>query len=972
MNLERRFCRTAFLRRALLALLAGSGVLLAGACGTYTRNVPPHVQLDFEKYSLANGLEVILRRDPRLPIAAVNLWYHVGPANETADRTGFAHLFEHMMFQASGHVPDDQYFPILEGAGASFINGSTDFDRTNYVEDVPSNELEKALWLESDRMGFLLDRLDHTMLANQQDVVRNERRQSLENAPYGLVEEEMYHQLFPKQHPYYAEVIGSHADIQAAQLGDVRDFFTRYYCPNNASLAIVGDIDIAKARALVEKYFGGIPRGPDVPKLEVVTPPLTSLRRATVADRVELPRVYMAWITPPAFKPGDAEAVVAARILGEGKTGRLYKSLVYDTKVAQTVSAQQQSLALGSIFQITVTAKPAHTAQELEQGIDRELARLAAEGPSGEELAAAKNGIYSKIVTSLEHFGGFEGVADRLNLYNHYLDDPGFLEQDLARFAAVSVEDVKRFAAEQLGPEHRVVVYGVPGEKQIPPAPGTPPPPAKATARVESKEPWRNTVPGPAEAAAAVLPSAKRFALPNGLQIYLVESHALPIVAAELVVRSGSAADPPEQPGLAGFAVSMLDEGAGKRDALGLARDLEAIGATLECGTITDGSSVTVRALKPQAAAAMRIMSDVVMAPTLPGGEVDRVRNDRLTSIQQEKDSPFRTAIRVFTRCLFGPGHPYGHVALGDADALEAIRRDDLEGFYRRSFSPRNAALVLAGDLTEAEARALAARTLGAWSGTGAEAPRPGPGSPMPEKIGIVDTPGAPQTALLVGQMGVMRSDPDFERLNVMNQVLGGLFSSRINMNLRERHGYSYGAFSFLPENRGVGPLVVGSMVRTDVTGASLDEIFRETRGMRERPVTADELKLARASIARSLPALFETTESTVGTIGSLWLSELAPDYYEGLPARLEAMTAEDVFQATRRHLAPDSMIVIAVGDRKAIGPQLARLKLGPIGMRTSDGREAPAAVAASAPRSGPRPRRIRRRRGRAACGAAG
>ncbi len=927
-------------RRPPLALAAV--LLLLPACGAYTRNVPPHVQLDFEKYTLKNGLEVILRRDPRLPIAAVNLWYHVGPANENAGRTGFAHLFEHMMFQGSGHVPGDRYFPILEGAGASFINWTTDFDRTNYMEDVPAGELEKALWLESDRMGFLLDRLDAGMLANQQDVVRNERRQSVENAPYGLAEEAMVHRLFPSGHPYHANVIGTHADVQAARLDDVRDFFRRYYCPNNASLAVVGDIDIAVTRAWIEKYFGGIPRGPDVPPLAARTPALEGARRQVVTDRVELPRVYMAWLTPSMFQPGDAEAVVTARILGEGKTGRLYRSLVYDRKIAQTVSVSQQSLALASIFHVTVTAKPGHRAEELEQGIEQELARLAAQGPTGPELAAAKNGIYSQIVSSLEHLGGFEGVANRLNLYNQYLHDPGFLEKDLARFSAVSVEDVRHFASEQLAAAGRVVVFAVPGEKHIPPEPLTPPAPRLTRSRIVSAEAWRAAMPGPAPGAAAALPAARRFDLPNGLPVYLVESHALPIVAAQLVLRCGSAADPQPQPGLAGFAVSMLDEGAGRRDALTLARDLEAIGASLETATTTDGSTVSVLALRAQADVAMQIMADVVMAPAFPADEVDRVRNDRLTSIRQEKDSPSRTAIRVLTRCLFGPDHPYGHVALGNEDALRRIRRDDLTGFYRRWFSPRGAALVLAGDLDSTEATALAARAFGTWSGASAAASRPGPGTRMRARVGVVDAPGAPQTALLVGQLGVMRSDPDFERLDVMNRALGGLFSSRINMNLRERHGYSYGAFSFLPETRGVGPLVVGSMVRADVTGASLVEIFREVRRMRERPVGDDELRLASQSIARSLPAMFETAEHTVSSIGSLWLRDLPPDYYAGLPARLASMSAADVFAATSRHLAPDSMIVIAVGDRKTIEPQLQRLGLGTISERTSNGTESP------------------------------
>src|SRR5229473_2214172 len=290
-------------------------------------------QLKFEKYKLDNGLEVILSEDHRLPLVAVNLWYHVGPANEVPGRTGFAHLFEHMMFEGSRHVPGSSHFHYLEAAGASDINGTTDFDRTNYFETLPSNQLELALWLESDRMGYLPDKLDQANLSNQQDVVRNERRQSVENAPYGVVEEGLFHQLFPKEHPYYGEVIGSHQDIQSAKLEDVRNFFKLYYAPNNASLAIVGDFNPEKARDLVEKYFGPLKRGEDVPKIKAHTPAITAERRAVIQDNVQLPRVYMAWLTSPIFKPGDAEADLAATILGGGKSSRLYKKLVYEKQI---------------------------------------------------------------------------------------------------------------------------------------------------------------------------------------------------------------------------------------------------------------------------------------------------------------------------------------------------------------------------------------------------------------------------------------------------------------------------------------------------------------------------------------------------------------------------------------------------------------------------------------------------------------
>jgi len=389
-----------------------TGVAEAPAPAKATSDLP---KIDFEKYTLPNGLDVILSEDHRLPMVAVNLWYHVGPANEEAGRTGFAHLFEHMMFQASKHVPPDSYFRMVEGAGGSNINGTTDFDRTNYFETMPVNQLELALWLESDRMGYLLDVVDQASFANQQDVVRNERRQSVENQPYGVVEETMFHTLFPKTHPYYADVIGSHADIQAAKLDDVKNFFKTFYAPNNASLAIVGDIDKAQVKALVEKYFGPFKKGGPVPKPSAETPKITAERRAVVKDRVELPKVYMAWITPPFFKPGDADADIAATVLGGGKSSRLYKSLVYEKQIAQTVTAQQNSLMLGSVFSIEATARPGHTAEELEKAIDEQVSKLRDGGPEANEVERARNVIETRIVQGLENLGGFGGVAQSLS-----------------------------------------------------------------------------------------------------------------------------------------------------------------------------------------------------------------------------------------------------------------------------------------------------------------------------------------------------------------------------------------------------------------------------------------------------------------------------------------------------------------------------------------------------------------------------
>ena len=951
MDSPSRSHRTPFLGRATLALtffIVTAMAIVSPAPQALAGVKPPVVKLDYEKYTLPNGLEVILREDHRLPMVAVNTWYHVGPANETAGKTGFANLFEHMMFQSSGHVGEDQFWKYMEGAGASFINGTTDFDRTNYMEDVPSNQLETALWLESDRMGFLLDKINDTSLANQQDVVRNERRQSVENPPYQLVEEEMWHNLFPKGHPYYAAVIGSHEDVQSAKVDDVKAFFRQYYCPNNASLVIVGDIDKVATKKMVEKYYGSIPRGKAVPAITATTPPITSERRLTVPDKITLSRVYMAWITSPIFKPGDAEAIVTSQILGGGKASRLYKSLVYEQRLCQDITVSQQSLSLGSIFQITATVKPDKTPEEVEKAIDAELAKYMASGPTAEEVAATQNSIYSGTVTSLENLGGFSGVADRLNEYNQHMKDPGYLNKDLARFAAVTPEASKKFANDQLQKNARVVVYAVPGDKRLPPDPAAPPKPAEEASKVVSGEPWRNTVPSPGPANMAQLPSAKRSELPNGMALYVVESHSLPVVAANMVFRSGSAADPADLPGLAGFTAAMLDEGTSKRDALQIANEVYALGATLNTGTQTDGSNASVRALKQNAAAAMSILSDVVLNPAVPDKEVERIRNDRMTALMQQRDQPWPTALRVMNACLFGPSHPYGHTQLGTSDAIKKITRDDLMKLYSSTFSPKNAALIVVGDVTEAEAKKLATDAFGSWKGNATPATLPAAGTMVTSRAVIVDKPGNNQTMLLAGQMGVKRSDPDYEKLDVMNTVLGGLFSSRINLNLREDKGYSYGAFSFIGQNRGVGPLMAGAAVRGDVTGPSIEEILKEVTKIRDSGVTPDELKLAKESIVRSLPANFETTGSTAGTMASIYLYDLPLDYYQTLPGRINAITTNDVLDVAKKHLVPERMVVVAVGDRSKIESQITKLNLGTIAYRDADGKEMAAGTGAS------------------------
>jgi zinc protease len=936
--------RRYYLFVCLVALLAVGVLAEQPKSRTSQAAKNPLPTIKYEKYKLKNGLDVILYEDHRLPLVAVNLWYHVGPANERAGRTGFAHLFEHMMFEGSQHVGPKAHFRYLEGAGASDINGTTDFDRTNYFETLPSNQLELALWLESDRMGYLLGTLDREKLANQRDVVRNERRQSVENQPYGLVEEQLYHQVYPKDHPYYADVIGSHEDVEAARLNDVREFFRQYYTPNNASLAITGDIDPAKTKALVEKYFGTIPSGPPVPKINAAVPTITSAKRAVVTDQVELPRVYEAWITPPIYKPGDAECDLLAQLLGGGKSSRLYKSLVYEKQIAQDVQVNNQSLMLGSLFEIQATAKPGVKPEDLEKAINDELAKLRADGPTQAELDRARNVIETRIIQGLERLGGFGGVADRLNQYNHYLGDPGYLPKDIERYNKATVADLKRVADTELKSAASVTVYGVPGKKVI-----DDPPRTKAEQESESKEtstvagtmpdePWRKNVPGAGPASALTLPTPSSFKLANGLTVLLVEQHKLPVVSAHVVVLTGSDANPINKPGLASFTAAMLTEGTNRRSAPQIADDAAQIGASIRSFSTADYSSAAVRTLKQNIDPALDLLSDVVLNPKFDSTEIERIRKQRQTDILQIKDEPVQLALGAFLREVYGSGHPYGYREIGTADSNAAINRDEMSNFWKQGYAPGNSALVLTGDLTPDEARSLAEKYFGNWKGDTSKHNPPPVEAKTSKAIYIVDKPGSPQTFVLAGGIGVPRSSPDYVPIEVMNNALGGLFSSRINMNLREEHGYTYGGFSTFLYRRGPGIFAAGGGIRTDATGPAVGEIFKELDRIHTAPLTADELKLAKGSFALSLAGLFETSERTAGTVGDLFTYDLPLDYYRQLPGKIDGVTPEDVQRVAAQYVHPDTSIVVAAGDRAKIEPELQKLSIGTIQIVDYDG----------------------------------
>ena len=758
-------------------------------------------ELAVEHYELPNGLDVILYQDHSIPIVSVNVWYHVGSKNEQPGRTGFAHLFEHMMFQGSAHH-DQEYFEPLQNIGGT-VNGSTNFDRTNYWEDVPSNYLELALWLEADRMGFLLPAMTQKKLDNQRDVVKNERRQRYENQPYAKSRLLLPALLYPPDHPYSWATIGSMEDLSAALLEDVKFFFKTYYVPNNASLVIAGDFNRYVAKAWVKKYFSSLPAGPSVQRPSPQPPELTEERRLVVKDNVALPRLYYAWHTPAVYTPGDAEMELLANILAQGKASRLFQALVRERHLAQGVRGVQWSQELGSTFHITVTVAKDQTVSAMEQAVDAELRTLLDEGISDLELEQAKTHIHASFIRRLQQT---RHLAEQLNTYNTYLGAPNKLHWDLERFRTVTADDVRQAARRYLDPTRRVKLIIVPqGEFE------------------DTGESFdRSVMPSPMAEPTFEPPSIQRTTLANGLEILVVEDHTLPLVQVNLVVKSGRAADPVNRPGTAELTANLLDNGTRTRRMTDIAAEVKRLGARFRTSSSYDSSTVRLNVLKQNLRDGLVLVADVVLNPTFSSHTLHDVRRHYLGRIRQEAKQPRTAAIKIFHQMLYGTNHPYGqpYTGSGTEAALSAITRDDLKQYYRTHYLPNNAAIILVGDITLDEAAQHAERLFGAWE------PGTLPARAVPEAapftqthVYILDKPGAAQSIVVAGNTGIRRSDPSYYAFLVLQSALGGKFQSRINLNLREDKGYTYGARTLFRTPLGVGPFAVIAAVQRQSTG---------------------------------------------------------------------------------------------------------------------------------------------------------
>ncbi len=912
---------------------------------------PPKVDIKFDQFTLPNGLRVIVHTDRKAPIVAVNVWYHVGSKDEPVGRSGFAHLFEHLMFQGSENHKGEFFDPFAL-VGTTGQNGTTSQDRTNYFENVPTTALDMALWMESDRMGHLLGALDQAALDEQRGVVQNEKRLG-ENRPYGQDEELLYQATYPEGHPYHHTVIGSMADLNAATLDDVKGWFRSWYGPNNAVLVLAGDIDLATAKVKVARYFGDIAPTATVKKLKAQVAARTTSTRAQVADAVPQTRIYRVWNVPGAATAEGDRLRLLAHILGGARASRLDRRLAHGDKLVDRISASLDASELGGQFVIQADVKAGGDPAVVEKAIDEELRALLKRGPSAAELAQAKTVFAAGFVRGVERIGGFGGKADVLAGCAVFTGKASCFKDTLATTASATAGQLKAVGAKWLGKgDHTLVI--VPGKRTPLPeaaavanlAPTVVPPPAKSLKTITTDVDRTKGVPTTDAFPPLVFPTLTRATLSNGLKVVLVERHGLPLVQLSLEVQgAGFSSDAPGKSGVASFAMGMLDEGAGAYGALALGDRLEGLGAQLGTGAGLDQASLYLSSLTTNLEPSLALLADVLMRPTFDANELERVRATWLAGIKQEKAQPGAIAGRVLPALLYGAGHPYAVPASGSGTeaSIAALTRDELRAWVGAHLRPDRATLIVVGDTTLAALQPKLEAAFASWKAPATPAaPLALPTVKLPSKVRVflVDQPGAIQANITVAQLVPPSTDAGAIALEFANDVIGGDFSARINMNLREAKHWAYGAYSGTGNALGQRRWGAGAAVQIDKTSESVKELEREIRTFATgaAPAKADEITRVQAGDVRALPGAYETAAALMGTLSGIVLYQRPDDYPVVRAARETAMKPADIATAAAT-IKPGALTWVIVGDLAKIEPGIRALKLGEVKVIDVDGK---------------------------------
>jgi zinc protease len=920
-------------RRFLIVVTLADAALVVAAAQTPPRTAPSTAReaptaaiprIPYTKFVLPNGLTLLVHEDHKAPIVAVNVWYHVGSKNEKMAKTGFAHLFEHLMFNGSENFKDD-YFKAVEPVGATDLNGTTSEDRTNYFQNVPVPALDRILFLESDRMGHFLGAIDQQVLDEQRGVVQNEKRQG-ENEPYGKTWITVAENTYPKGHPYSWSVIGSMEDLNAASLEDAKEWFRTYYGAANAVLVVAGDITPEDARQRVAKYFGDIPSGPPVTKHQGWIAKRAGTHRQVMQDRVPQARMIKVWNVPGITNMETVPLEMAQDILATGKTSRLYRRLVYRDRIATIIQGFTDQREIGGQVWMWADAQPNGDPHAVEKAMDEELASFLKNGPMPGEVAEARVRLRANYIRGIERIGGFGGKSDILAQGQVYANDPDLIPKKIELAQRTTAAEILRAARTWLSDGQYVLeVHPFPEYKA-------------AAAGVD-----RSKLPAAGDPSPARFPDVEKATLKNGLKVQLVPRKAVPIVNLSLLIDAGYAADKSAVPGTANLALDMLDEGTTTRTSERISEQLATLGASISAFSDLDASHVTLNALRDQLAPSLEIYADVLLNPSFRQKDLDRLKQNTVAQIQQEKVQPIGLALRVLPVLLYGADHSYGMPLTGSGteDSVKAMTRQGLQQFHRAWVKPNNATMLVVGDITMTELRPMLERVLAAWKP--GDVPRKEIAELPPRaaaELFLLDRPGAEQTLILSAQLMPPKKYANDIAFQMFNDAFGGAFGSRINLNLREDKHWSYGAGSFAFDARGQRPWIVFAPVQTDKTKESLQEVVKEMREVTSgRPISDRELQEARDRQTRTLAGRWETGGAVLGALREVVGYDLPEDYYQTFARRATDVTMADVHRTVADVLRPDRQIYVVVGDLAKIEAGVRELKLGQVRMLDADGR---------------------------------
>ena len=884
------------------------------------------VSIPYTKHVLENGLEVILHEDHSDPVVGVYVYYHVGSGREQPGKSGFAHLFEHMMFQGSQNVGDDQHFKLIQEAGGT-LNGTTNTDRTNYFETLPSNQLELALWLEADRMGFLLPAMTQEKLDNQREVVKNERRQNYENRPYGLTSEVLARSLYPPEHPYSWTTIGSMDDLSAASLEDVADFFRRYYGPNNATLAIGGDIDPEVALAMVEKYFGAIPRGPEVADPEPRPVTLAHTKRVVIEDKVQVPELTLTWPTVEIGHADEAALDLLARLLAGSKSSILDQALTIDERLASQVSAFHGSRELAGTLSISLRPHPGISLTQLENRVRELIRRMAEEGVDGEALKRQQTRFEAFSIRRLETVGS---RTSRLASDNTFFDDPGHVTKALQALLAVQPADVERALETYVSGKHSVVLSCVP-EGQIDTAASGRTPAQLA----EETQLDRTQKPAPAPEPGLRLPSVWHAELANGVAVIGTPYDELPLCSFTISVPAGHLRESMETLGLSSMVADLLDEGAGERDATELEDEIDGLGASLFVRSGDEEISITASMLERNAEAVVAIVADILLEPRFDEADLERLRAERLTQLESRADSIRAIAGDAWNAITYGSETLSGAPASGTPQTIAQLDVASVRSFWESFGTPVGARLSYVGPRDAEGVQQLFSDLAARWNAreNGAEIVEASFSEPAPRfveqtTIFLVDKAGAAQSEIRIGHPSVATPDPSWWPLQILNYGLGGSFSSRINMNLREDKGYTYGARSSFRGGKYPSPFVASAAVRTDVTAASVAEFLKELEGILQGP-TEEEIAFTKSAMRQATARQFESTRGLMGYLDPIVEYGLPDDYLAGRMQQVDQANQQQLTELAKQSIDPSRLAILVVGDAALVREPLKELGVG-------------------------------------------